>query len=245
MRKWQSPYGTAKSTASSPTTAGRRAVNATSGWAHFASSAVWGAAGRNAKSVTTKKSMASRRTAIAPPIGDFGSNLPMTDQPIPLATDAASLLAAVRARTPARLLAGRAGVAYRTPTLLDLRRDHAAARDAVWAELDLDRDLGDLVRRFGLFLAETQAHDKNDYLLRPDRGRRLCEDAADTIRARCPPGCDLQIVVGDGLSATAVAAQVPSLLPLLHDGATRRGWSFGQPFVVRHCRVGVLNDVGE
>ena len=44
---------------------------------------------------------------------------------------ARELLATVRARTPARLLAGRAGVAYRTPTQLDLRRDHAAARDAV------------------------------------------------------------------------------------------------------------------
>jgi ethanolamine ammonia-lyase small subunit len=42
-----------------------------------------------------------------------------------------------------------------------------------------------------------------------------------------------------------VAAQVPPLLPLLRDGATQRGWSFGQPFVLRHCRVGVLNDVGE
>lgn len=155
------------------------------------------------------------------------------------------LLATVRARTPARLLTGRAGSAYRTHTQLDLRRDHAAARDAVWAELDMDRDLGDVVHRFGLFLVQTQAHDKNDYLLRPDRGRRLSEEATATIRSRCPAGIDLQLIIGDGLSATAVAAQVPPLLPLLRDGATQRGWSFGQPFVLRHCRVGVLNDVGE
>lgn len=163
----------------------------------------------------------------------------------PAQSVASDLLASVRARTPARLLAGRAGVAYRTPTLLGLRRDHAAARDAVWAELDMDRDLGDVVHRFGLFLVQTRAHDKNDYLLRPDRGRRLSDEAADTIRSRCPAGIDLQVVIGDGLSATAVAAQVPPLLPALSDGATRRGWSLGRPFVVRHCRVGVLNDVGE
>jgi ethanolamine ammonia-lyase small subunit len=155
------------------------------------------------------------------------------------------LLAMVRSRTPARLLAGRAGVAYRTPTLLDLRRDHAAARDAVWAELDMNRDLGDVVDRFGLFLVQTQAHDKNEFLLRPDRGRRLSAEATDAIRTRCRTGIDLQIVVGDGLSATAVAAQVPPVLPLVRDGASQRRWSFGQPFVVRHCRVGVLNDVGE
>jgi ethanolamine ammonia-lyase small subunit len=160
-------------------------------------------------------------------------------------TAASDLLTVVRARTPARLLQGRAGVGYRTHTLLDLRRDHAAARDSVWAELDMERDLGDIVRRFGLFLVETQAHDKNDFLLRPDRGRRLSAGAAGTIRSKCPPGADLQVVIGDGLSATAVAVQVPPLLSLLHDAAIERGWSFGQPFVVRHCRVGVLNDVGE
>src|SRR5204863_6665587 len=51
--------------------------------------------------------------------------------------------------------------------------------------------------------------------------------------------------VGDGLSATAVAVQVPRLLPRLSDGAAARGWSFGQPFAVRYCRVGLLNDIGE
>lgn len=35
------------------------------------------------------------------------------------------------------------------------------------------------------------------------------------------------------------------LLPLLHTEAMARGWSWGQPFFIRHCRVGVLNDLGE
>jgi ethanolamine ammonia-lyase small subunit len=61
---------------------------------------------------------------------------------------------------------------------------------------------------------------------------------------RCPRRVALQIVIGDGLSVAAVAAQVPRLLPLLADGAVKLGWSFGQPFVIRHCRVGVLNDIG-
>jgi ethanolamine ammonia-lyase small subunit len=46
------------------------------------------------------------------------------------------------------------------------------------------------------------------------------------------------------LSAAALAAQVPELLPLLERGATERGWRLGQTFAVRHCRVGILNDVG-
>lgn len=142
------------------------------------------------------------------------------------------------ARTPARLLAGRAGVSYRTGTHLDLRRDHAAARDAVWAELALPAGLD-------LLTVQTRAGGKQEYLLRPDLGRRLPADAAGAIRARCPPNADLQVVVGDGLSATAVGAQVPALLPRLRDAAAARGWSFGEPFAVRYCRVGVLNDVGE
>jgi ethanolamine ammonia-lyase small subunit len=56
---------------------------------------------------------------------------------------------------------------------------------------------------------------------------------------------DLQIAIGDGLSAAAVTAQVPALLPLLEAGAKERGWKFGQTFVIRHCRVGVLNDLGD
>src|SRR5688572_15081346 len=81
-------------------------------------------------------------------------------------------------RTPARLLVGRAGVSYRTTTLLQLRADLAAARDAVHAELDLERDLGaELVHRFDLFEIRTRAIDKQQYLMRPDLGRQL-DDAS-------------------------------------------------------------------
>jgi ethanolamine ammonia-lyase small subunit len=148
--------------------------------------------------------------------------------------------------TPARLWTGRAGVSYRTGTALELRRDHAAAVDAVHAELDLSRNLApDFVRQFGLFEVSTEATSKAEYLARPDLGRRLNAEAKYLLWKRCPRGAELQLVIGDGLSAIAVAAQVPALLPLLLDTATNRGWRIGQPFVVRHCRVGVLNDVGE
>ena len=43
----------------------------------------------------------------------------------------------------------------------------------------------------------------------------------------------------------AVAAQVPALLPPLMQGAGERGWRVGRPFAVRHCRVGVMNEIGE
>jgi ethanolamine ammonia-lyase small subunit len=161
--------------------------------------------------------------------------------------DAADELAAILLeRTPARVLVGEAGDAYRTATQLELRRDHAAARDAVRRELDLHGDLGlDVVQRFGLFVVDTCCRDKDEYLLRPDLGRRLSDDGRARVLTACPPGADLQVVIGDGLSVAAVAAQAAALLEPLADAAAARGWTFGQPFCVRHCRVGVLNDVGE
>lgn len=156
------------------------------------------------------------------------------------------LLAAVRARTPARILVGRAGPSYRTATQLELRRDHAAALDAVHAEVEMERDLGgDLVRRFQLFEVRTRASSKEEYLRRPDLGRRLDDDARELLHKECPANCILQVVIGDGLSAAAVAAQAPGLLPRLDEEARQRGWSFGRPFFIRHCRVGVLNDIGD
>src|SRR5260370_3854743 len=80
----------------------------------------------------------------------------------------------IRARTPARLLVGRAGAAYRTDTQLELREAHAAARDAVRAELDLETTLGAaFVRQWGLFEVSTQAAVKDIFLLQPDLGRHF------------------------------------------------------------------------
>lgn len=151
----------------------------------------------------------------------------------------------VRAQTPARLLLGRSGQAYRTETQMELREAHAAARDAVRAEFNLIVDFGEeFVCDWKLFEIGSQAKDKEEYLLRPDFGRRLSEESRATILERCPKNADLQVFVGDGLSVSAVARQVPALLPLLRERALQKGWTFGAPFVVHHCRVGILNEVG-
>jgi ethanolamine ammonia-lyase small subunit len=156
------------------------------------------------------------------------------------------LIEKIRARTPARVLADRTGAAYRTATQLQLRQDHAAARDAVRAEFELERDLGaELVERWKLFVVSTMATSKEEFLQRPDLGRRLDENARAQLLEQCPLNADLQIVIGDGLSVTAVSTQVPALLPLLAEKARSRGWTLGQPFAVKHCRVGLMNDLGE
>jgi len=156
------------------------------------------------------------------------------------------LVERIRERTPARILVGRAGGGYRTATQIELREAHAAAADAVRTELDLARDFSaDFVEQWRLFEVSTCATSKDQYLLRPDLGRRLHASACQQIVTRCPGQADLQIVIGDGLSVSAVAAQVPRLLPLIAAGAREQGWKLGQSFVIRYCRVGVLNHIGE
>lgn len=167
-------------------------------------------------------------------------------QPVGHESELNALVGQALARTPARLLVGRAGPSYKTGTLLKLREDHAAARDAVYNEIDLQRDFpAEVIRASRLFLVQTLARSKSEYLMRPDLGRKLSEPAAEEIRRHCPVEPELQIIIGDGLSATAVATQVPKLLPKLQASAANLGWRVGQPLVVRYCRVGILNDIGE
>lgn len=151
----------------------------------------------------------------------------------------------IHARTPARIFEGPPSVSYPTSVQLALRADHAAARDAVLAEWEMERDLGRAcVERFALFTVQSQANSKSDFLLHPNRGRSLSTAAREEIVRRCPREVDLQVVIGDGLSVAAVRAQGPAILPALADAAARRGWKWGQPLAIRYCRVGIMNDVG-
>ncbi|HTW22511.1 MAG TPA: ethanolamine ammonia-lyase subunit EutC [Candidatus Baltobacteraceae bacterium] len=171
----------------------------------------------------------------------------MADDNNPLAaSDLPEIVKKIRARTPARLLAGRAGAAYRTGTQIDLREAHAAARDAVREEFDPAAAFGAaFMKQWNLFEVRTRAANKDQYLLRPDLGRAFDDASRETLRNLCPRGADIQIAIGDGLSVPAVAAQVPPLLPLLDRGTKERGWKTGRTFVIHHCRVGILNEIGE
>jgi ethanolamine ammonia-lyase small subunit len=163
-----------------------------------------------------------------------------------LNADSNDIVRRIKKHTPARLLTGRAGAAYRTETQLQLREDHAKARDAVHAELDLktafDREF---IEEWKLFEVSTRASTKLEYLARPALGREFRDESRAEILKRCLSDNDIQIAIGDGLSALAIQTQVPQLLPLLVEGVRKSRWSIGQTFVVRHCRVGILNEIGE
>jgi ethanolamine ammonia-lyase small subunit len=151
----------------------------------------------------------------------------------------------IRARTPARIFVER-GLAYSTQMSLELRGAHASAVDAVWTEFDLQKDFPpQFVAQWGIFQVSSKAESKSQFLLCPDLGRALSNTAKKVIVQRCPKATDIQIVIGDGLSSAAVSAQVPQLFPLLQQKFRERGWSAGQAFVVRFCRVGIMNPIGD
>jgi ethanolamine ammonia-lyase small subunit len=128
-----------------------------------------------------------------------------------------------------------------------LREAHAAARDAVRKELSLAAIFdATFMQALNLCEVSTQAHDKNEYLLRPDLGRLFDHPAQLMLQQRCSRGADLLIAIGDGLSVSAVCSQVPPLLALLMKGAIELQWSTSEAIpVIRHCRVGILNELGE
>jgi ethanolamine ammonia-lyase small subunit len=152
----------------------------------------------------------------------------------------------IRERTPARIFAGPVAATYLTSTQLELREAHAAARDAVRTEMSLEEIFPTpFLAEWKIFEVPTRAATRDEFLLRPDLGRHFAESSRAEIRTSCAANAQIQLAIGDGLSVTAVAAQVPALLPHLVAGARARGWTVGQPFFIRHCRVGILNEIGE
>lgn len=130
----------------------------------------------------------------------------------------------LRRFTPARVALGRVGNGLPTAAHLAFQAAHAAARDAVHAELDIPRLQADLAAAgFASTVVRSACPDRATYLLRPDLGRRL-QDAGDLTPAPNMLATDtLAIVLCDGLSATAVQRHAVPLLSHLVGQVPRLG----------------------
>lgn len=142
--------------------------------------------------------------------------------------------------TPARIGEGRSGTRPLTESMLRLRRDHAAAVDSVYGQVD-----DSLIRKFGLFSVETLCESKEMYLQRPDLGRILSSDGVSTIQERCLFKPQIQIVLSDGLSADAISANVNDILHALMDSLAVHDLQAGTPFFVKYGRVACMDHIGE
>lgn len=111
-----------------------------------------------------------------------------------------------------------------------LKSNQAEARQAIYSELDIS----ELQKITPFRVVRTEATDKESHLNSPSLGSRL---SSASLRQLGPEERDVQIVVSDGLSAEAVHANAPDLLPVLMDGLASRDISQGQPIAARYGRV--------
>ena len=150
-------------------------------------------------------------------------------------------LRALMDSTTARIGVGRAGPRYSTASLLLFQGDHAVTQDALYRDVDQK-----LLDQFNLFTVQTKiSGGKQEYLLRPDLGRLLNDDAKRIINEKCQKNVNVQLCVGDGLSAAAIEANLRQIFPVIKQGVQNAGLTFGTPFFIKYARVGVMNDVGE
>lgn len=147
---------------------------------------------------------------------------------------------AMKAKTPARLGTGRAGARYKTITALRVRADHAAAQDSVFSDVSED-----FIKKNELIAVKTMCTDKDEYVTRPDLGRRFSPETIDFIKAECDKNPKVQIMVGDGLSSAAIEANLEDILPAIEQGLKMYGLEVGPILFVKYCRVPAMDAVGE
>jgi len=159
-------------------------------------------------------------------------------------------LADLRELTPARVALGRSGASLPTSALLDFTLDHARARDAVHAPFrasDLVTPLDGLLGGLGVRAVEvaSRAASRGEYLRRPDLGRRLDEASAQRLAgARDQTGGHLALVIGDGLSPTAVHAHVVGLVRELLPRLEAAQIAVGSAVVASGARVALGDEIG-
>lgn len=147
---------------------------------------------------------------------------------------------ALKSRTPARIGIGRAGARYKTQTLLRFRADHAAAQDSVFSLVDAE-----FYKKHNLAFVQTLCKDKDEYLTRPDLGRKFGTEAQNTIRKVCGEHPKVLLVIGDGLSSAAIEANAINCAESIRQGLKLQGIELGQTLFIQYCRVGASDHLGD
>jgi ethanolamine ammonia-lyase small subunit len=138
----------------------------------------------------------------------------------------------IKAMTGARLGLGRAGSRYRTRPYLRFLADHAGAMDAVQNDVP-----DELIQKLGLLKVQTKCTSKEEYLTRPDLGRQFDDETRQLIRSKCIKNPEVQIIISEGLSSTAVTENIEELFPALYQGLQVKKLTVGTPIFVKYGRV--------
>lgn len=162
----------------------------------------------------------------------------MTDGELAQPSDEWNLL---RMYTPARIGLGIRGASQPTHQIMKFNADHATARDAVRVPLNV-AVLSEELSRMGFETpnhVRSSAATREDYLRRPDLGRRPAD-----IAALQPCSADVGIVIADGLSARAVQSHAVALTVALVDALSGR-YRLAPITIATQARVALGDHVGE
>lgn len=147
----------------------------------------------------------------------------------------------MKAKTPARLGIGKAGARYKTITALRVRADHAAAQDSVFSDV-----AEEFVKKNNFVFVQTKCEDKDQYLTRPDMGRRFNDKEIEVIRKTYGQSPKVILMVGDGLSSAAIEANAEDMIPAIKQGLKMFNIPVAENILfVKYCRVGAMDAVGE
>lgn len=146
----------------------------------------------------------------------------------------------MKEKTPARIGIGRCGTRYLTATSLRFRGDHAAAQDAVFNDVSEE-----FLKEMNLMAVKTKCTSKDEFITRPDLGREFDEETYKIIKETCKSKPRVQIYVSDGLSSTAIEANVKDVLPAIIQGLKGYNIEVGTPFFVKYGRVGAMDRISQ
>ena len=147
---------------------------------------------------------------------------------------------ALKSFTPARIGVGRSGSRPLSKEILKFRADHAAALDTIYDFVDED-----LIDRHDCLKVQTLVRDKEEYLVRPDLGRRLQDQYLESLKDSYERGEKVLLIIGDGLSANAIESNLDDILPSLRISLKMHDLNPSRPIFVKFARVAVMDHIGE
>ncbi|GAB3933613.1 ethanolamine ammonia-lyase subunit EutC [Mucilaginibacter myungsuensis] len=147
--------------------------------------------------------------------------------------------------TQARIALGRTGSSLPTEQLLHFNMAHAHARDAVYAELAVDK-LTDDLKVFELVILQVKSMSANraQYLQRPDLGRLLHPTSAEILTPYGEHPADISIIIADGLSASGINHHTAPLLNKLIPLLQAQGLVIGPICLAEQARVALADHIG-
>jgi len=151
----------------------------------------------------------------------------------------------LRRYTQARIGQGRAGCATPTDAQLDFQLAHAMARDAVhqpWLISEFAGSLSALGHE--PLVLTTQITSREQYLQRPDQGRRLDQTSRDILQSHAQTSTDIALIVSDGLSSTAVHRHGLELIQAVLNAYTNSSLSVGPICLAANARVALSDEIG-